>query len=684
MYNNKSLNYYILKIFIILQCTVLSQDWIRSHGPYAGKYELASDENYLFASDGSSVYRTDDGGNTWEHLIDFGSITDLEIFEDVLFVASWGGILRTYDYGVTWDTLYIDGSRIHDIFLNAPGNIYAGTHTGVFHSNDYGNTWNHIFVYPIIESIFIDSQNNIYASQRFDGIHVSHDNGQTWMHTFDHITQNSFIENSQGRILTSSMYLIYSDDHGLTWINTDFEVYIEDFIFTNNNRLYAGSYYQGVYYSDDGGITWENNGLIHPVIRSFALDSNDGIYCSSNLYGIFLNSDQGDNWIQVGTPYSYANILSLHAMNDNIILAGANYQVSGQGGGVFISQNSGLHWTTTNLTLTRVSSLTSNTNNIIFAGSNYGGGIHRSQDYGNSWELVNNGLQNSAITSLNSCGDIIFAGTWEGLYWSDNNGDYWNLTSLDTGQTYCVVPYSNVLLAGTHNYADTTSGVYISYDSGQNWEIRGLETIGTYALVITEAGNIVAGTELGIYRSINGGISWDDVFSDFGITSLTITPDSIIYAASNNGVMLSIDDGFTWQSGNGNIIDNAITTLVSTNNGTVLAGTYSSGIFLTNIDTSINLSIEPISEGLLTLELENYPNPFNPITTFSYNLPQRSDVRITIYTLLGREIETLVIENQGAGYKSIQWDASNVASGMYFYQIRAGDFVQTKKMVVLK
>ncbi len=80
----------------------------------------------------------------------------------------------------------------------------------------------------------------------------------------------------------------------------------------------------------------------------------------------------------------------------------------------------------------------------------------------------------------------------------------------------------------------------------------------------------------------------------------------------------------------------------------------------------------------------NYPNPFNPVTTIQYELPQRSDVQITIYDLLGRKVTTLVSETQDTGYKSVRWNATNVASGMYFYQIKAGEFVQTRKMLLLK
>lgn len=82
--------------------------------------------------------------------------------------------------------------------------------------------------------------------------------------------------------------------------------------------------------------------------------------------------------------------------------------------------------------------------------------------------------------------------------------------------------------------------------------------------------------------------------------------------------------------------------------------------------------------------LSNYPNPFNPVTTIQYELWQRSEVRITIYDVLGKEATTLLSETQDAGYKSIQWDATNFSSGIYFCQINAEGSLQTRKMVLLK
>ena len=86
---------------------------------------------------------------------------------------------------------------------------------------------------------------------------------------------------------------------------------------------------------------------------------------------------------------------------------------------------------------------------------------------------------------------------------------------------------------------------------------------------------------------------------------------------------------------------------------------------------------------------QNYPNPFNPVTTIRYDLPENSMVNITIYDMLGKQVTTLINKNQDAGYKSITWDATNdygkpVSAGIYLYQIHAGEYISTKKIVLLK
>jgi hypothetical protein len=104
-------------------------------------------------------------------------------------------------------------------------------------------------------------------------------------------------------------------------------------------------------------------------------------------------------------------------------------------------------------------------------------------------------------------------------------------------------------------------------------------------------------------------------------------------------------------------------------------------------NTSLSLSDELIPTSFALHQ--NYPNPFNPITTLRYDLPEHSYVNVTVYDMLGREVRTLVNTTQEAGFKSVIWDATNdygkpVSAGVYLYKIQAGEFVQTKKMVLLK
>ena len=86
---------------------------------------------------------------------------------------------------------------------------------------------------------------------------------------------------------------------------------------------------------------------------------------------------------------------------------------------------------------------------------------------------------------------------------------------------------------------------------------------------------------------------------------------------------------------------------------------------------------------------QNYPNPFNPSTQIRYSLPVSSNVKVVVYNMLGSKVRTLYNGNQDAGYRSVMWNATNdmgrlVSAGVYIYSIQAGDFVQNRKMVLMK
>ena len=117
-------------------------------------------------------------------------------------------------------------------------------------------------------------------------------------------------------------------------------------------------------------------------------------------------------------------------------------------------------------------------------------------------------------------------------------------------------------------------------------------------------------------------------------------------------------------------------------------------VSLEDCESSCNESVQVSSNQTLDypviFKLNNcYPNPFNPVTTLRYDLPEDALVNIIIYDMMGRVVKTLINDQQTAGYKSLQWNATNdagspVSAGIYLYPIQAGEFRQTKKMVLLK
>ena len=81
---------------------------------------------------------------------------------------------------------------------------------------------------------------------------------------------------------------------------------------------------------------------------------------------------------------------------------------------------------------------------------------------------------------------------------------------------------------------------------------------------------------------------------------------------------------------------------------------------------------------------QNYPNPFNPTTEISFGVPKDEKVTLAVYDLLGRRVATLVNGEIGAGFHTVTWDASRLASGVYIYRITAGNYVQSRRMLLMK
>jgi hypothetical protein len=111
-----------------------------------------------------------------------------------------------------------------------------------------------------------------------------------------------------------------------------------------------------------------------------------------------------------------------------------------------------------------------------------------------------------------------------------------------------------------------------------------------------------------------------------------------------------------------------------------LTGAIIGGINYGTVVASVSKAVGSLQFSLLP----NYPNPFNPSTTFSFGIPTRSHVRLNVFDLLGREVASVVSEEMPAGTYTRQWNAAGLPSGVYFYRLQAGSFNETKRLLLLR
>jgi len=355
----------------------------------------------------------------------------------------------------------------------------------------------------------------------------------------------------------------------------------------------------------------------------------------AGTYGgtISLSTDNGISWVETAGTYSDINAF----VTSDLYLFASTSSV-----GVLRSSNNGISWSFVNNGLSAYvySLLVSGSN--IFAGTNYS--VFLSTDSGANWITANTGIENNSIKTMAASGENIFAGTFgQGVYRSSNNGSSW--ISVNTGLTN---PYIQSLVSSDSNlFAGTIDGLFLSTNNGANWVPvnNGLPDTSIKCMIISQS-NIFIGTESGIFLSTNYGTSWIDV------------SDRLI---NKNIVSLAISSNYLY------------------------AGNYSGGIWIRPLSEMITSVETPSSFLPLILQLnQNYPNPFNPSTKISWQSPVSSHQTLKIYDVLGNEVATLVNEYRNAGNYEVDFNASKLASGIYFYRLQAGSYIQTKKMILLK
>lgn len=370
-----------------------------------------------------------------------------------------------------------------------------------------------------------------------------------------------------------------------------------------------------------------------------------------------------------------------------------------------------------------VASLSNDVNGNILAGT-WGGKLYRSEDDGETWTQINNGMSVGFIWAIqvNASGDI-FAATEQGVYISTDNGDSWNLSGISGIDVRALAIDSNgELYAGTWGL-----GVYKSTDNGANWSAVGLTNLAVNSIVIDSNNDVYAATfGFGIHKSTNGGTSWselsngyahiwalgitsqdelyagtygDGVYasSDFGdswtkiknglpvqyVYAITVDAGDNVYISSwANGVYSTSDNGLSWNSF-GMAGYGVSSLMVNPASTTLYAGTSDGTIFKVqpnNITAADEINGLPTEFNLS----QNYPNPFNPSTTIEFSIKDAGKYSIRIFNVLGELVANIAGRDYAPGYYKVSWDASSLSSGMYIYQLSGNNVNISKKMILMK
>ncbi|MGA9294239.1 MAG: T9SS type A sorting domain-containing protein, partial [Ignavibacteriaceae bacterium] len=605
----------------------------------------------FFPASSQSIYRSTNHGMSWTKVhssppsgILFSSAIAFSgtlVFSSVNHSEGISYILLSSDGGLTWnDSSYLNCTSVNSIISSPKGSvnnfIFAGTDSGIYKSSDAGNNWipvnsglNSSNVFSLAFKPGVSGGVPVLYAGTGDGISKSTDYGESW------------------RIVGAPSEWTFASANSELYAVSSKEPYQPKY----NN------YHTVIYHSSDNGVNWDEkfSGYLYNKshISSIDIMDYDGkpeLFASIDGYpinytvpysSIIMSRDSGKSWKKI-FPDTANHLLNLK-INKASIFVETIPTNSSDGIYLFKSANNGDTWEKID---TGYVSAFSFDNNKIFTGGNFidltftpprtvikvlYNNIKVSTDDGLTWEKVKSSLDSGKIIKSP---DIDTSSIISCLYAKGSN-----LLVGMKAYNFDQIPYAMPYSFGGY--------LYHLIQKGDNWVTADSSFIGRSVFAFESSGNdIYVAADTGVFRSTDYGSTWNDI--SYGMKNIYVPSlfksDNYLYANTINGI---------WKR--------PLSEITSVNDGE--GGKENPDKF--------NLS-------------QNYPNPFNPATTIKYTLGSNTFVSLKIYDILGREVQTLINGNQTSGNHLIIFNASNLSSGVYFYQLKAENFVETKKLLLLK
>lgn len=685
-------------------------------------YFVDADIGYVVGENGLFL-RTTNGGFTWEKKPVWGGL--VSPVNDVYFIDSqvgWvvsqsaeiGLALKTTDAGDTWELQFsVQFTLFRNIFMVDAQVGYLGG-MGVFRTTNGGINWAMTPASPsgsVRDMHFFN--HDVGLTVGADYIWRTTNAGLTWTMVYPgqvntELFSVSFIDDLNGFVSGARGMVLRTTDGGITW-NELTNIYInivrlDDIHFVNRQvGIVVGDDDGKIFRTSNGGVSWNliESGIT-PVLRAVDFfDENTGV--AVGRYGIIRRTtDAGESWTNPQVNQATEQLFGLHVVDQTFACAvGENTIVTTTDGGLswFKQTYTYPEWVMGVHFVTRQKGFAVGTNGKIF----------RTTNEGTTWTEV------ATITPQNILRRVSFANELNGVAVGDlgtiarttDGGETW--TRIQLSEPYINSFFAISFVNETVGYAAGDGGIILkTTDAGATWvrqssptmhRILGMQFMsedqaalsGAFGQIILTSNlaapdfstnksqilflNVPAGTtrtdSLTVYNSGNGileilNIETTNSYFSINPTSATVLAnDSTLFIVQVNADSAGSQEG----------------ELIFNHNGTSSPDTVNlSAVIVTNMENGIQEDILPRS---IVLH-QNYPNPFNPSSVIQFDIPQSSHVTITVFNILGQKVDALLDKEMQAGYHSIVWNAEQLPSGIYFYQLSSGTTNLIKKGILLR
>jgi len=673
----------------------------------------------------------------WRTLLYFSASTltalETDTLSNTIYAGSFNHLYRITDNGNTYDT--VDVRIASHILSLGNGILFNGDYgsLGILRSTDNGNTWTSVFPFWGIVYIFYDGF-RLWAANGDGVLLFSDDTGNNW-------ESNSFNVNSLVMSLCADspyVYLgtynagyYYSDNYGNDWYQYAGIQGPGYLCLDSNKNLYIATN-NSLIFSSDHGTTWEQRSSLDPPPQYMTIDRYNNLYYSDKWgQGLFQSSDLGTSWNKISTLSLTSEVKfidsSIFIKNQHTLLAympgytneaGTNmFPLSINNKYQFISYQSIFdEGTTYELDLREIVKDTiinerhyfkfSNSNNLyrfqsdsnlayirygdlegLYADFNLGNyqSYMKFNPYTNSYyevnvstdyEMVMGSMRKTFTWSVdgNSYSDESFAENLGIIYHGGGTSSPGGGFSMHSFLVSALIRDS----AGNYNFYSDGYKPEISFEPFYTLD---LTPIKYFTATITHHHNY----RNTYYGELSDGVIFvDSAYVEYFYKKDTLetlkqkkagsrTPVTDVYHYSLFIDTVLIQNGYSLYY-----------RIVSSDKSLIPHYTYSpdSGYYIAQYNP-VSIKQDGRIPDSFSME-QNYPNPFNPTTTIGFGIKNKSNVKIIVLNVIGEEVAVILNEEKDAGYHQAEFNAVNLPSGVYFYRIIAEDFIQTKKMILLK